>query len=61
MDFGANKRGIFGATPTDLMHAFLEGVIKYLVRIFVDPVSPKNKAVFDFWIDEVFGHLKSSE
>jgi hypothetical protein len=61
IDFGANKHGIFGATPTDLMHAFLEGVIKYLVRIFVDPVKPKQKAVFDFWIDEVFGNLKSSE
>jgi hypothetical protein len=31
IDFGSNTRGICGATPTDLMHAFLEGVLKYLL------------------------------
>ncbi len=26
--FGENKNGIYGATPTDLMHAFLQGIKK---------------------------------
>ena len=59
--FGENKMGIFGATPTDLMHAFLEGVVKCVVRLFVDPLTDSAKADFDFWMDHVFGRFKSSE
>ena len=58
--FGANPHGIFGATPTDLMHAFLEGALKYLIRLYVDPLPPSNKADFDFWVDHVLGQFRSS-
>jgi hypothetical protein len=60
-DFGANTRGIIGATPTDLMHAFLEGVLKYALRIYVDPMSPKHKKLLDLLIDKIFGKLRSAE
>ena len=61
MDFGANQFGIHGATPTDLMHAFLKGVVKYIIHLVVDPMTPMDKAQLDYWIDHVFGHLKNSE
>jgi hypothetical protein len=49
-DFGANKRGICAATPTDLMHAFLEGVLKYLLQLGVNPLSPDKKTKIDYLI-----------
>jgi len=29
--FGENPNGIYGTTPTDLMHAFLQGIIPYVI------------------------------
>ena len=59
--FGIPGRGIVDATPTDLMHAFLEGSLKYALRIFFDNVPPSVKAQVDFLVDEIFGNLRSSE
>ena len=61
IDFGANDRGIQGATPTDLMHAFLEGACKYVVRLVIDPLTSGQKAELDFLVDHLFGYLRSSE
>jgi len=33
--FGANPHGIYGATPTDLMHAFLHNIVPYMVKIIL--------------------------
>ena len=61
VDFGANKRGICAATPTDLMHAFLEGVLKYLLWLWVDPLPADKKAQIDYLIRHIFGNLRNSE
>lgn len=61
VDFGANTRGISGATPTDLMHAFLEGVLKYLLRIIVAPLSHDEKASLDSLITHVFRNHRGGE
>ena len=61
IEFGANDRGIFGATPTDLMHAFLEGVVKYIMREFGNQMTPSEKAEIDYLVDELFARHKSSE
>ena len=37
--FGGNPNGIYGATPTDLMHAFLHGIIPYVVKLILDPFT----------------------
>ena len=37
--FGDNPNGIYGATPTDLMHAFLHGIIPYVVKLILDPFT----------------------
>jgi len=33
--FGANPHGIHGVTPTDLMHAFLHGIVLYVIKILL--------------------------
>ena len=47
LNMGPNPSGIFGATPTDLMHAFEEGVVPYLLDIIVDPLQPQDKTQLD--------------
>ena len=31
IEFGANPHGIYGASPVDMMHAHLEGMLKYTI------------------------------
>ncbi len=61
VNLGINKCGILGATPTDLMHAFLEGVLKYSLKVFVSMLKPKQKEAIDHLVDEMFGSLRSSQ
>jgi hypothetical protein len=61
VDFGANLHGICGATPSDLMHAFLEGVLKYILGIIIHPMAPTSKRDLDFVIDAALGKFRSSE
>jgi len=63
VDFGENPDtavGIYGNTPTDLMHAFLEGVLKYAIKIFFKPFTPIQLVAIDQTVDELFGSLRSS-
>ena len=34
VDFGKNSRGILGATPSDMMHAFLHGVLPRTIKAY---------------------------
>jgi len=61
VDFGGSNRGINAATPTDPMHAFLEGVAKYVIAIFVGPLPPALKHNLDRLVDKLFGSLRSGE
>ena len=61
MDLGANPYGIYGATPHDLMHLFLEGILKYSTKLFVNLYKPKEKAEIDLFVDKIFGLHRSSE
>ena len=48
LDFGANPSGLFGALPTDPMHAFSEGLLKYLTKIFFEKIiGPTGSAELD--------------
>lgn len=59
--FGSNKHGINGATPTDLMHAFLNGVLPYGIKIFVNSMTPTEKSRLDRLVMEVMKFVRSSE
>jgi hypothetical protein len=61
IDFAGFPRGIFGCTPHDLMHAFLEGVLKYCTRIFIKGFSTASQAEIDQCVDVLFGTFRSSE
>jgi hypothetical protein len=61
IDFAGFPRGIFGCTPHDLMHLFLEGVLKYCTRIFINGFLEKHKAAIDKLVEQMFGKLRSSE
>jgi hypothetical protein len=36
IDFAGNPRGIIGSAPNDLIHLFLEGILKYCSSIYCD-------------------------
>jgi hypothetical protein len=61
IDMGNNPNGIFGATPHDPMHMFLEGVLKYSTKLFINLYLPKEKAEIDLFVDHIFGKHCSSE
>lgn len=60
ISFGYDKHGIFGALPTDLMHAFQSGVLPYLLRIALDMLSPTEKAALDELVDRILYRQRSS-
>jgi hypothetical protein len=43
------------------MHLFLEGVLKYCTRIFINGFLEKHKAKIDKLVEQIFGKLRSSE
>ena len=47
LNFGPNPSGIFGATPTDLMHAFEEGLVPYFLHVLIDPLPQSDKDVLE--------------
>ena len=59
--FGANPQGIHGATPVDLMHCYLLGIIRYCMRLAVHTLSPVDRAALDRLVDVIFGYLRTSE
>ncbi len=58
--FGGDPRGIYGATPTDLMHAFNEGILKYCMKNIFEKIPPSRKARLDDVVDNVFRKQRSS-
>ena len=61
IDFADFPRGIFGSTPHDMMHCFLEGILKYTTRIFMDTFTDSEKAAIDKFVDYIFHNFCSSE
>jgi Plavaka transposase len=61
VDFANNPRGIFGATPHDPMHMFLEGILKYCTGLICSTFTTKGRSDIDIFVDTVFGNHRSSE
>jgi len=59
--FGENPNGIYGATPTDLMHAFLHGIIPYVIKIILSPFNNANKHCLDDLVDTTLVTVHSSQ
>jgi hypothetical protein len=54
IDF-ASEYGIFGHTMADIMHLLEEGIIKYLVSVFLEPLSASVLAVLDIYVNKLLG------
>jgi len=61
MWFGDNSYGILGALPTNLMHAFLHGIIPYVVKTIVAPLTPTEKTSLDNLVDSVLVPIRQGE
>ena len=57
LSFGGDPTGVFGCTPVHMMHAFLEGILKYALVAFFHPLSGKIKADIDVAVDELLMNL----
>ena len=62
IEYGSTKAGIYSSAPTDVMHAFLEGVLQYCVRTFFsDMVGPTKCGELDRIVNTYFGNLVASQ
>ena len=59
--FGLDPRNIWGANPTDLMHAFQSGILMYLTKMALDKLGNKKRAQIDRLVERLLGHLRSSD
>ena len=60
-EFCDSEHGIFGSTPSDLLHAFLLGVLRYVCEVFGSQIQPRVKAAVDKLVDLIFGQIRSYE
>jgi hypothetical protein len=59
VDFGNNPRGIFGATPYDILHGLKLGIIEYILEIFLkDELNDSMRHHLDQALKETLPHLK---
>jgi hypothetical protein len=54
IDF-ASEYGIFGHTMADIMHLLEEGIIKYLVSVFLEPLSATVLGELDICVNKLLG------
>jgi len=59
--FGDNSYGILGALPTNLMHAFLHGIVPYVVKTIVSPLTPLEKTTLDLLVDSILVPVQQGE
>jgi len=59
--FGVNPNGILGASPMDLMHAFLHGLIPYVVKIVIGSFTTREKHQMDILVDNILVPIRSGE
>jgi len=55
------SNGILDACPTDLMHAFLHGLIPYVVKILIGPLTTHEKHQMDVLVDNFLVQIQSGE
>ena len=53
LDFGGDRYGVYLCTPTDLMHAYLLGVVCYAVETMMKPLPPLVKEFIENQINQV--------
>jgi len=59
--FGENDNGILGACQTDVMHAFLHGLIPYVIKIVIGLFTAHEKHQMDVLVDKILVPVHSGE
>jgi len=57
---GYNTCGLLEKLPHDMMHAFLHGVLMYVVEVIMSPLNPSEKYHLDTIVDEIVVPVRSS-
>ncbi len=57
---GSNNCGLLESLPHDLMHAFLHGVLMYVIEVIMSPLNPTEKFQLDVIVDDILVPLRSS-
>jgi hypothetical protein len=61
IDYGNDRLGVNWTTPTDLMHAFLLGVVRYAITSMVSTWPPRLKASVDQFAEQVLRQQSQTE
>jgi len=57
---GSNTYGLLESLPHDMMHAFLQGVLMYVIEVTMSPLTPTEKYKLDSIVDEIVVPVRSS-
>jgi len=60
MWMGSNTYGLLEALPHDMMHAFLHGVLMYVIEVIMSPLNPTEKFKLDGIVDKIIVPIRSS-
>jgi len=57
---GSNTCGLLESLPHDMMHAFLHGVLMYVIEVIMFPLNPTEKFHLDAIVDDIVVPVRSS-
>ena len=60
LHFGSNTNGILGAVACDPMHMFLHGILKYIMKMLFECMTPTEKASTDKVVHHTFARYRAS-
>ena len=60
MWMGSNTYRLLEALPHDMMHAFLHGVLMYVIEVIMSPLNPTEKFKLDGIVDNIIVPIRSS-
>jgi len=57
---GSNTFGLLESLPHDMMHAFLHGVLMYVIEVIISPMNPSEKYELDKIVDQIIVPVRST-
>jgi len=57
---GYNTCGLLEQLPHDMMHAFLHGILLYVLEVIMSPLNPTEKYKLDTIVDDILVPIRSS-
>jgi len=57
---GSNTYGLLESLPHDMMHAFLHGVLMYVLEVIMSPLNPSEKFKLDVIVDKIIVPVRST-